>query len=80
MAKKDAVVYLMVPRRLIIVWIISLVSMVGLICGATIWSNQQWCGIIDVFETTYKETPPTTPTGRTLQQEFNQLNNRFLCR
>lgn len=76
----DKVVYLIVPKRLIVAWIASLCGVIGLMLGVVVWSNYQWCGIIAAFNDTYQISPPTSETGQLLQKEFKELKNKFLCR
>lgn len=42
-------------------------------------SNQKWCGIVILFDTAYRQTPPTSPTGQTLANYFAQLREDFKC-
>lgn len=72
--------YLLVPRKLIVAWIVSVVGIMAMILGAVVWSNHQWCGIIAIFNETYESSPPPTPTGQRLASEFERIHNNFLCR
>jgi hypothetical protein len=77
MSEKE--IFLMIPKKLIMTWIISYVALIGIILGVAVWSNQQWCGIVTIFNETYKTKPSPTITGQELASEFKKLQNRFLC-
>lgn len=42
-------------------------------------SNRQWCDIVLLFDTTYKQQPPATPTGKTLAAFFANRRITFGC-
>jgi hypothetical protein len=42
-------------------------------------SNGAWCGIVVLFNDTYKQIPPPTETGKVLQKEFIRLDDKFKC-
>jgi len=42
-------------------------------------TQQQWCEIIITFDNGYRNTPPTTPTGKLLAEEFARLRREFQC-
>lgn len=79
-------VFIMVPRKLIITWItINIVLFIGVIGSFQYTnyvdrsSNRLWCGMIVLFDDTYKKSPPPTPTGRILADEFRRLRSSFDC-
>lgn len=45
-------------------------------------SNQKWCGIIVLFDDTYKEAPPPSDAGKKFAVEFSKLRNApdYNCR
>jgi hypothetical protein len=42
-------------------------------------SQQKWCGIVTLFDDTYKANPPQTPTGQRLAGEMTALRTHFGC-
>lgn len=42
-------------------------------------SEQEWCGIYQLFVETYRVTPPTNEIGRVLQREFERLYTVHEC-
>lgn len=79
--------YLMVKRRFVVAWlIVTLVLFLGILASFQYanWvdrkSNQQWCGIIDVFLDTYKTSPPPTEIGRLLETEFKNIREFYKCK
>jgi len=42
-------------------------------------SQLKWCGIVTLFDDTYKENPPETSTGRQLASEMSKLRVEFGC-
>lgn len=43
-------------------------------------TSQKWCEIIITFDDGYRRTPPTTPTGQLLANEFARLRRDFQCK
>jgi len=43
-------------------------------------TQQQWCEIIITFDNGYRNSPPTTPTGKLLAEEFSRLRREFQCK
>ncbi len=84
--KNDQVVYIMVPRKFIIT-LITIAAVCLIAAGVAMqWasyvddrSNQRWCGIVDLFNETYRESPPPTEIGKKLAVEFIQLDKSFHC-
>lgn len=82
MMSKDKVVYLMVPKRLIITWIItSSILFLGVVgsVGFTIYNSQKLCGVVNLFNEAYKDTPPTTALGREIASEMAKLRKSYRC-
>jgi hypothetical protein len=83
-AKKP--VYIMVPRKLIVTWLSTTLLMFVLIAGSYQYtnyvdrkSNGLWCGIVNLFNDTYKKSPPPSTAGQILAQEFIRLRKGFHC-
>ena len=43
-------------------------------------SNQAWCGIIELFNDTYREAPPPSAAGKKLEAEFKVLGAKYKCK
>lgn len=79
-------VYIMVPRKLIITWIVSTIVLILLFLTSFQYanyvdrkSNRYWCGIIKLFNDTYEKEPPNTQAGKVLADEFLRLYGKFEC-
>lgn len=84
---EDRQVFVIVSKKLMLAWFITYATALLFIGLATLWanyidkrSNQRWCGIVVMFDDTYKETPPTTPLGQNLATEFKILRQDFKCK
>lgn len=72
----------MVPRKLIITWIVgTIVLFLGILASFQYAnyidrkSNQRWCGIVTAFTDSYKENPPPpTPLGKKIATEMFNLD------
>jgi hypothetical protein len=42
-------------------------------------SNRAWCSLIDTLDDTYRQQPPTTPTGEQVAAEVHALRLRLGC-
>lgn len=42
-------------------------------------SQQKWCEIVRTLDDAYKTTPPQTPAGKHLAEEFARLRVDFQC-
>lgn len=42
-------------------------------------SQQQWCKVVATLNEAYKKTPPQTPAGKQLAEEFSRLATQFKC-
>lgn len=78
--------YLMIPRKLIRTWVVvTIVTWIGILGSYqyTNWvdrrSNGLWCGIVVLFDDTYKKSPPT-PNRQVLADEFARLRKGFHCK
>ena len=78
--------YVMVSRNLIITWLVSTVILLALVLVSFQYtnyvdtrSNKQWCGIVNLFNDTYKDSPPPPGRGQTLADEFIKLSKKFSC-
>lgn len=87
MIPKKSPVYLMIPRKLIIAWLVSTVVLMVMIIASFQYanyvdrkSNSYWCGIVLLFTDTYKKKPPPTETGKILAHEFQNLRTGFGCK
>lgn len=76
----------MVPRKLIITWIVSTIVLILLFLTSFQYanyvdrkSNRYWCGIIELFNDTYAQEPPTSQAGKVLSNEFLRLYGKFEC-
>ncbi len=83
---KDNPHYLLVPRKTVITIISVFVClMVGIIASFQYanyvdrQSNQKWCGVVTLFNESYKEIPPTTDLGRKISAAMLQLEGEFKC-
>lgn len=80
--------YLVVPRKFVIAWIASFICSIIMCIVSVQWSayineksNKKWCGIVVMFDDTYKQTPPPpdNPRAVKLAIEFSKLRNGFKC-
>lgn len=79
--------YIMVPRKLIVAWITSTAVLFIMVIASFQYSNYVdrksntfWCGIVVMFDDTYKETPPPTPVGQKLAIEFSKIRKGYKCK
>lgn len=42
-------------------------------------SNRNWCALISTLDDTYRQQPPTSPTGQQVAAEFHALRLRLGC-
>jgi hypothetical protein len=84
--KDDKHVYIMVPRKLVIAVLTAFVVLfIGLLASFQYAnyvdrrSNKVWCGIVVLFDDTYKKSPPTFDTGKILAKEFVRIRQDFTC-
>jgi hypothetical protein len=42
-------------------------------------SNRNWCSLVNTLDDTYRQQPPTTPTGRQVAAEIHALRVRLGC-
>lgn len=80
-------VFLIVPRKLVITWVVSTFILFLLNIASFQYtnyvdrrSNGLWCGIINLFDDTYQKTPPPTSTGQILAREFNRIRKGYNCK
>lgn len=78
--------YSIVSKRLVYAWVFSTFVLVILQLASFQYtnyvdrrSNHRWCGIVNLFNGTYEDTPPTTPIGQKLANEFIRLQKGFSC-
>ena len=78
--------HITIPRRVFHIWAITTVMHFVLILASFQYtnyvdrrSNGFWCGIVVLFDDTYKETPPATRTGQILAEEFSRIVQKFKC-
>lgn len=76
----------MIPRKAVIAIVSAYVCLfIGVIVSFQYTnyvdrrSNHHWCGIIVLFDKTYKEKPPTTDTAKILAAEFKNLRKYYSC-
>ncbi len=82
MSKNDPVIYLMVPKKLIITWITTtIVLFIGFAgsIGFTIYNSQKLCGVVTLFNESYKNIPPTTDLGKEIATEMSKLQKSYRC-
>lgn len=79
--------YIMVPKKLVIALSVAFMGMLIMTLVSTQAayfvdrrSNQRWCGIVLLFNDTYKDAPPTSDTGRKFAIEFIKLQREFKCK
>ena len=79
--------YVMVPRKLIITWFSTTLILFIMILFSFQYanyvdrrSNGLWCGVVNLFDDTYKESPPTTDAGKSLAAEFDRIRKGFKCK
>lgn len=77
---KDEPVYLVVPRKMIVTWVVTNLLIFVLIFASFQYtnytdrrSNKAWCDIIAVSDDGYRMEPPTTPTGQLLARGFRAV-------
>jgi hypothetical protein len=69
-------------RVLLVVLVAALVTGGGSLLYANAAAEQaqhRLCGLIVAQDDVYRETPPTTPTGKRVAVEFAQLRRDFDC-
>src|SRR5215213_8187486 len=78
--------YIMIPRKLVMTWLISTLCLFVLSLANFQYtnyvdrrSNGFWCGIVVLFDDTYKKTPPPTEIGRKLAKEFGRIRTGYNC-
>lgn len=78
---------ILVPRKavvaLTIAWFVLFILVIGSYQYANFVdrrSNRHWCGIVTLFNESYKQEPPTTATGKVLEVEFRHLEEDFSCK
>jgi hypothetical protein len=76
----------MLPRSLLIAWLISYVIIIIMFIVSMQYanyidrkSNRAWCGIVLLFNETYEKNPPPTEIGKMLEAEFKHLRTDFRC-
>jgi hypothetical protein len=86
MRNKESIRVIVIPRKLFIAWIMTTVLLsvaIGFSFQYTNYvdrrSNGLWCGVIKLFDDTYKSTPPPSDTGKILAQEFARIRQGFKC-
>jgi hypothetical protein len=42
-------------------------------------NNRKWCGILSLYHDTYRDNPPTTPTGQAFRDQLEPLYRDFKC-
>ncbi len=43
-------------------------------------SNRIWCGVVVLFDDTYKKSPPPTEVGKLLAPQFARMVDSFRCK
>lgn len=86
MSDKPVPVFIMVPRKLLITWVVVSAILFGGILYSFQYtnyvdrrSNTYWCGVVSIFDDSYKTEPPTNSRGETLAREFDKIRQRFDC-
>lgn len=79
--------FIMVPRKLIIAWLMSSSIIFALVIGAYQYanyvdrkSNQRWCGIVVMYDDNFRLIPPPSELGRRLASEFREMRKDFRCK
>lgn len=79
--------YLMIPRKLVIAWIVSfLCLLIGVIASFQYAnyvdrrSNMRLCGVVTMYTKENIENPPASALGRNLGVEFLKLKAVFSCK
>jgi hypothetical protein len=87
MSDKPKPTFVLVPRKLIVVATVAYICMMALTAASIQWanyvdmrSNQRWCGIVTLFNETYKDIPPPTELGKKFAVEFIHLRDDFKCK
>lgn len=87
MSNKPVPVFMMVPRKLIIAWLVSFICLATMAISAIMWanyvdrrSNQRWCGIVVLYDDRIRTNPPTDDMGRKAALEFTRLRKEFSCK
>jgi hypothetical protein len=85
--KIDKPTYIMIPRKMVITWVTATITLFLLNMASFQYtnyvdrrSNGFWCGIVVLFDDTYKVTPPPTDVGIKLMTEFREMRNDFHCK
>lgn len=84
--KDDKPHYILVPRKAVIA-VISI--FICLMCGVIASfqyanyvdrsSNQRWCELVGLFNTSYKEIPPPTDLGKKIAAAMLHIEEEFKC-
>lgn len=80
--KGKQIIYLMVPKKLIMVLLLITVGQfiaIGASFQYTMYVARQLCGVVKISNDSYKTHPPSSPTGQQLSKEFDRLTKRYHC-
>lgn len=74
-------------RGLLYTVVVLVASMIGLTFGSFAYANhvstrdvQNFCALVRTLDQTYRDVPPTSPTGLTVAAEIHQLYLQLHCR
>ncbi|MEV1331114.1 hypothetical protein AB0J20_16230 [Micromonospora costi] len=42
-------------------------------------SNRRWCALLETMDNAYRNSPPSTETGRTMAYQVSRLRTEFGC-
>lgn len=77
----------MVPRKLMVAAVAAFLSMLIMTASSIQWanyidrrSNQRWCELVVLFNTEYRENPPTTVLGKQIAAAMLVLQDDFSCK
>lgn len=86
MAEREKRVYVMVSRKVAVTLVtVGLCLFLGILASFQYAnfidrkSNQRWCGVVGLFNESYKEVPPTNPTGVKIAKEMFIIEKEFSC-
>lgn len=87
MSEKPVPTFVMVPRKLVIAWVITTALLFTMILLSFQYadyvdrrSNQRWCGLVGLFNESYAERPPETDLGKKIATAMAELPKSFECK
>lgn len=85
--KRDKPTYIMVPRKMIVTWIATTTVLIVINISLFQYANyierkdnSLLCGIVILFDNTYKQNPPAPGRGQVLAQEFHRIRTGYNCK